>query len=135
MTSNTDENIGKRFFSCGSNEVCSGKFCNFFMWLGDEDLKDWNRHLVTHLHRGCVELIYEKNLLKNEATINNDVVQWLSRELAVARDDATWCRKESEFFNAVLVEIAKLSKGVQEMINVINGKKGIKPGRAVRKCR
>ncbi|KAM7250254.1 hypothetical protein ACFE04_022137 [Oxalis oulophora] len=105
------------------------------MWLGDEDLKDWNRHLNTHLHRGCVELIYEKILLKNEATINNDAVHWLSRELAVARDDATWCRKESDFFNAVSVEIAKLSEGVQEMINVINGKKGIKPGRAVCKCR
>ncbi|KAM7255227.1 hypothetical protein ACFE04_020468 [Oxalis oulophora] len=89
MTSYTDENMGKRFFSCGSSE----------------------------------------------ATINNDAVQWLSRELAVARDDATWCRKERDFFNVVSVEIVKLSKGVQEMINVINEKKGIKPGRAVRKFR
>ncbi|KAM7263583.1 hypothetical protein ACFE04_001266 [Oxalis oulophora] len=105
------------------------------MWLGDEDLKDWNRHLVTHLHRGCRELISEFFFKKNEATINNDAVQWLSRELAVARDDATWCRKERDFLNVVSVEIAKLSKGVQEMINVINEKKGIKPGCAVRKFR
>ncbi|KAM7264806.1 hypothetical protein ACFE04_002489 [Oxalis oulophora] len=135
MTSYTEENMGKRFFSCGSNEVCSGKFCNFFMWLGDDDLKDWNRQLVTHLHRGCLELIYENFLLVNEATINNDAVQWLSRELAVARDDSTWCRKESEFFNAVTVEIAKLSKGVQDVTNVINGKNVKKTGRGVRKCR
>ncbi|KAM7272225.1 hypothetical protein ACFE04_026888 [Oxalis oulophora] len=135
MTSYTDENMGKRFFSCGSNEACLGKFCNFFLWLGDVDIHDCNRQLVTHLHRGCVELIYEKFLLVNEATINSDAVQWLSRELDVARDDATWCRKESDFFNAVTVEIAKLSKGVQEMINVINGKNRKNAGRAVRKCR
>ncbi|KAM7261615.1 hypothetical protein ACFE04_020692 [Oxalis oulophora] len=106
------------------------RFCNFFMWLGDVDLNDWNRQLVTHLHCGCVELIYDKFLLINEATINNDAMQWLFRELTVARDDAIWCKKESECFNAITVEIAKLRKGVQEMMNVINGKNA---GRVVRK--
>ncbi|KAM7262000.1 hypothetical protein ACFE04_021077 [Oxalis oulophora] len=103
--------MGKRFFSCGSNE------------------------LVTHLHRGCVELIYENFLLLNEANINNDAVQLLSREVVVARDDAIWCRKENEFFNDVTVEMAKLRNGIQEMINVINGKNGKNAGRVVRKGR
>ncbi|KAM7271323.1 hypothetical protein ACFE04_030537 [Oxalis oulophora] len=82
-----------------------------------------------------IELMQQLQVKGVQATINNDTVQWLSRELDVARDDAIWCRKESEFLNVVTVEIAKLRKGVQEMINVINGKNGKNAGRVVRKGR
>ncbi|KAM7270020.1 hypothetical protein ACFE04_029234 [Oxalis oulophora] len=124
LTSYTDEHFGKRFFSCGSNEVCLGKFCNFFLWLGDVDLNDWNRQLVTHLHLGCVELIYEKILLVNEDTGNNDAVQLVSNEVAVNQDDVICCKKDNNVFNAITAELAKLRNGVQEMINVINDKNG-----------
>ncbi|KAM7261767.1 hypothetical protein ACFE04_020844 [Oxalis oulophora] len=124
LTAYTEDNVGKRFFSCGSMEVNISNRCNFFMWFGDFDLLGWAKHLVLHLRTSCND--FESKLIAktNELAIQKEEMQSLSLEL-----EKTRCQLEIiltdkiQSLEFIKSEMMKLSRGVYDVWNVISDKK------------
>ncbi|KAM7261780.1 hypothetical protein ACFE04_020857 [Oxalis oulophora] len=74
LTAYTEDNVGKRFFSCGSAEVDISSRCNFFMWFRDVELIGWTKELVIHLRSSCVD--YETKLMasRNEVATQKETM-------------------------------------------------------------
>ncbi|KAM7251164.1 hypothetical protein ACFE04_023047 [Oxalis oulophora] len=124
LTAYTEDNVGKRFFSCGSSEVDISKKCNFFMWFGDVELIGWAKQLVLHLRTTCVE--YESKLMaaNNEVVTQKETLKSMSEELGKTRVELDLLLKEKkQSVEFIRSEMTKLSRGMYDVWNVITGKR------------
>ncbi|KAM7256269.1 hypothetical protein ACFE04_012010 [Oxalis oulophora] len=122
LTAYTEDNVGKRFFSCGSAEVVISNRCNFFMWFGDVELNGWAKQLVMHLRSSCVE--YETKLLAstNEVATVKETMRTMSEELAKTRLELDLLLKEKkQSVEFIRSEMTKLTRGMYDVWNVITG--------------
>ncbi|KAM7275066.1 hypothetical protein ACFE04_016932 [Oxalis oulophora] len=124
LTAYTEDNVGKRFFSCASTmEVNISNRCNFFMWFGDLEFLGWAKHLVLHLRTSCND--FESKLIEKtyELAIQKEEMQSLLFELTKTRcqlEIILTDKIQSLEFNKP--EMMKLSKWVYDVSNVISGK-------------
>ncbi|KAM7266143.1 hypothetical protein ACFE04_019527 [Oxalis oulophora] len=108
----TEDNVGKRFFSCGST-----------MEFGDLELLGWAKHLVLHLRTSCND--FESKLIEKtyELAIQKEEMQSLSFELAKTRCQLEIILTDKiQSLEFIKSEMMKLSKWVYDVSNVISGK-------------
>ncbi|KAM7273433.1 hypothetical protein ACFE04_028097 [Oxalis oulophora] len=103
LTAYTEDNVGKRFFSCGSSEA---------------------KQLVLHLRTTCVE--YESKLMaaNNEVVTQKETLKSMSEELGKTRVELDLLLKEKkQSVEFIRSEMTKLSRGMYDVWNVSTGKR------------
>ncbi|KAM7262008.1 hypothetical protein ACFE04_021085 [Oxalis oulophora] len=123
LTAYTEDNVGKRFFSCGSMEVNITNKCDFIMWFGDVELIGWPKQLVMHLRTSCNDFESKLIATRNELAIQKEEMQSVSVELAKTRTQLEFILTDkTQSLEFIKSELRKLSREVYDVRNVISGK-------------